>query len=73
MLFAAFATRCLAHTTTLLDGRKQVPMTLSLYSKAFVPIGIMSSLSLICGNNAYLYLSVPFIQKLKVSRITEAK
>lgn len=28
----------------------------------------MFSLSLICGNLAYLYLSVSFIQMLKVSR-----
>ena len=31
-----------------------------------MPIGIMFSLSLICGNLAYLYLSVSFIQMLKV-------
>lgn len=31
----------------------------------------MFSLSLICGNLAYLYLSVSFIQMLKVSAISE--
>lgn len=31
-----------------------------------MPIGIMFSLSLILGNLAYLYLSVSFIQMLKV-------
>lgn len=35
--------------------------------RAIVPIGIMFSLSLIGGNLAYLYLSVSFIQMLKVS------
>ncbi len=35
-------------------------------SRAIVPIGIMFSISLICGNLAYLYLSVSFIQMLKV-------
>jgi hypothetical protein len=29
--------------------------------RAIVPIGVMFSLSLICGNLAYLYLSVSFI------------
>lgn len=33
--------------------------------RAVVPIGIFFSLSLICGNLAYLYLSVAFIQMLK--------
>ncbi len=36
--------------------------------RAIVPIGIMFSLSLICGNLAYIYLSVSFIQMLKVRR-----
>lgn len=31
-----------------------------------MPIGVMFSLSLILGNLAYLYLSVSFIQMLKV-------
>ncbi len=34
--------------------------------RAIVPIGIMFSVSLICGNLAYIYLSVSFIQMLKV-------
>lgn len=37
-----------------------------VYRRAIVPIGVMFSLSLICGNLAYLYLSVSFIQMLKV-------
>ena len=35
--------------------------------RAIVPIGLMFSLSLICGNLAYLYLSVSFIQMLKAT------
>jgi hypothetical protein len=41
-------------------------MTGRVYLRAIVPIGIFFSLSLICGNQAYLYLSVAFIQMLKV-------
>ena len=56
----------LARTTTLLDGRKSVKMTGRVYLRAIVPIGLFFSLSLICGNVTYLYLSVAFIQMLKV-------
>jgi hypothetical protein len=42
-------------------------MNPATYTRAIVPIGIMFSLSLICGNLAYLYLSVSFIQMLKAT------
>lgn len=60
-------TQILARTTTVLDGRKKVKMTGRVYLRAIVPIGIMFSLSLICGNMTYLYLSVAFIQMLKAT------
>ena len=66
MVFATFMTQVLARTTTLLDGRKTVKMTGRVYLRAILPIGFFFSLSLICGNQAYLYLSVSFIQMLKV-------
>lgn len=59
-------TQILARTTTLLDGRKTVKMTGRVYLRAIVPIGFFFSLSLICGNKTYMYLSVAFIQMLKV-------
>ncbi|KAH0848246.1 hypothetical protein AYO21_05372 [Fonsecaea monophora] len=65
MLFATIMTQLLAKTTTLLDGRKTVKMTGKVYLRAILPIGFFFSLSLICGNQAYLYLSVAFIQMLK--------
>jgi hypothetical protein len=61
-------TQGLARFTTVLDSRKKVPMTGRVYLRAIVPIGLMFSLSLICGNLTYLYLSVSFIQMLKVSK-----
>ena len=64
--FATIMTQILARTTSLLDGRKTVKMTGRVYLRAIVPIGLMFSLSLICGNMTYLYLSVAFIQMLKV-------
>lgn len=59
-------TQFLARFTNVLDSRKKVPMNGRVYLRAIVPIGIFFSLSLICGNQAYLYLSVAFIQMLKV-------
>jgi hypothetical protein len=67
LLFATIATQVLARTTTLLDGLKTVKMDGRTYLRAIVPIGAFFSLSLICSNQAYLYLSVAFIQMLKVS------
>ena len=60
-------TQFMARGTKLLDSRKNVPMTGRVYLRAIVPIGIFFSLSLICGNVTYMYLSVSFIQMLKVS------
>jgi hypothetical protein len=66
LAFATLMTQILARTTSLLDGRKTVKMTGRVYMRAIVPIGVFFSLSLICGNVTYLYLSVAFIQMLKV-------
>ncbi|KAF2158032.1 TPT-domain-containing protein [Myriangium duriaei CBS 260.36] len=65
--FATLMTQLMARFTTMLDGRKKVPMTGRVYLRAIVPIGLMFSLSLICGNLTYLYLSVSFIQMLKAT------
>jgi len=67
LMFASLLTQIMAHTTTMLDGRKSVKMTTDTYMRAIVPIGIFFSLSLICGNLTYLYLSVAFIQMLKAT------
>jgi drug/metabolite transporter (DMT)-like permease len=37
------------------------------YLRAILPIGLLFSLSLVCGNVTYLYLSVSFIQMLKAA------
>jgi len=67
LTFATVVTQIMARWTTLLDGRKTVKMTGRVYLRAVVPIGIFFSLSLICGNLTYLYLSVAFIQMLKAT------
>ncbi|KAF2218203.1 triose-phosphate transporter family-domain-containing protein [Elsinoe ampelina] len=65
--FATLMTQIMARFTSTLDSRKKVPMTGRIYLRAIVPIGLMFSLSLICGNLTYLYLSVSFIQMLKAT------
>ncbi|KAH7155070.1 triose-phosphate transporter family-domain-containing protein [Dactylonectria estremocensis] len=67
LTFATVVTQIMARWTTLLDGRKTVKMNSRVYVRAIVPIGIFFSLSLICGNLTYLYLSVAFIQMLKAT------
>ncbi|KAE8441564.1 hypothetical protein EG329_004683 [Mollisiaceae sp. DMI_Dod_QoI] len=67
LLFSTIVTQIMARTTTLLDSRKDVKMTGRVYLRAIVPIGVLYSASLVCSNQAYLYLSVAFIQMLKAS------
>jgi len=67
LVFSTLMTQILARYTTFLDGRKTVKMTGRVYLRAIVPIGFFYSLSLICGNLTYLYLSVAFIQMLKAT------
>lgn len=67
LTFATICTRILARTTHLLDGLNAVKMDGKTYVQAIVPIGVFFSLSLICCNQAYLYLSVSFIQMLKAT------
>lgn len=44
--------------------------TINSHRRAIVPIGVFFSLSLIFGNLVYLYLSVSFIQMLKVGSLS---
>ncbi|USW55200.1 Putative sugar phosphate transporter domain-containing protein [Septoria linicola] len=67
MAFATVVTQGLAKFTTVLDSRHKVPMNRETYTRAILPIGLFFSFSLICGNVAYMYLSVSFIQMLKAS------
>lgn len=64
--FAAVGTRILHRTTNLLDGVKDVRMTKDMFLRSILPIGLLFSGSLILSNTAYLYLSVAYIQMLKV-------
>ncbi|GAB7348932.1 hypothetical protein MBLNU459_g7618t1 [Dothideomycetes sp. NU459] len=69
LVFATVMTQLMARHTNMLDSRHSVPMTGRIYLRAIVPIGVFFSLSLICGNLTYLYLSVSFIQMLKATNV----
>ncbi|KAK5999928.1 hypothetical protein QM012_005016 [Aureobasidium pullulans] len=67
MFSSALVTQIMARYTGYLDSRHKVPMTKRTYMRAIVPIGLLFSLSLVCGNVTYLYLSVSFVQMLKAA------
>jgi len=49
-------------------GHPQVtPISSEMYIRGIIPIGLLFAGTLWAGNAAYLYLSVSFIQMLKVS------
>mmetsp|Transcript_6149 Transcript_6149/g.6314 ORF Transcript_6149/g.6314 Transcript_6149/m.6314 type:complete len:381 (-) Transcript_6149:410-1552(-) len=65
MLFGMILTQVLARTTNLLPGVKEGRVTTHLYKTKILPISFCFAISLICGNKAYMFLSVSFIQMLK--------
>jgi drug/metabolite transporter (DMT)-like permease len=67
MFSSAVVTQIMARYTGYLDSRHTVPMTKRTYLRAILPIGLLFSLSLVCGNVTYLYLSVSFVQMLKAA------
>ncbi|RGP81442.1 duf250 domain membrane protein [Fusarium longipes] len=67
LIFATFVTQILAHTTSYLDSRHELPNTWDFFLTTVLPIGIVSSGSLVASNFVYLYLSVAVIQMLKAA------
>jgi hypothetical protein len=67
MLFATISTQILARTTTLVN--RSTEMNARLYVRTILPIAACYSLSLILSNLVYLYLSMGYIQLLKVTFI----
>ena len=66
MFFCSF----LAILLVKLGYVEPVNMSSETYLKAVVPIGLLYAGTLWLGNAAYLYLSVSFIQMLKVRHVT---
>lgn len=69
LIFASLGTRFLARTTHLLDAAKETHISKDIYMNSILPIAVLFCGSLILSNKAYLYLSVSFIQMLKVQFI----
>ncbi|KAJ4117500.1 hypothetical protein NW768_010863 [Fusarium equiseti] len=67
LIFATVVTQILAHTTTYLDSRHDLPNNWDFFLTTVLPIGIVSSGSLVASNFVYLYLSVAVIQMLKAA------
>ena len=65
MVFATVLTQILSRTTNMLPGVKQNAVTMKVYMQKIIPIAFCFALSLVCGNKAYIFLSVAFIQMLK--------
>ena len=68
LLFATVMTRILKSHTNLLQGVDRNPMSWRQWWSGIVPVGLLFTGTLICSNRAYLYLSVSFIQMLKVRK-----
>ncbi|EXL55826.1 hypothetical protein FOCG_03553 [Fusarium oxysporum f. sp. radicis-lycopersici 26381] len=67
LIFASIVTQIMARTTTKLDSRHDLPKTWTFFLTTILPIGIVSSGSLVCSNLVYLHLSVALIQMLKAA------
>ena len=65
MMFATVLTQILSRTTNILPGVKANVVSLKVYQQKIVPIAFCFATSLVCGNKAYVFLSVAFIQMLK--------
>lgn len=65
MLFATICTQILSRTTNMLPGVDAQKVDTQILISKFLPISFLFSISLICANRAYLFLSVSFIQMLK--------
>ncbi|KAH6871210.1 hypothetical protein B0T10DRAFT_611319 [Thelonectria olida] len=67
LVFSAFITQILAHTTTLLHSRHSLPISRRFYLRTILPIGLVASGSLVCTNFVYFWLSVAFLQMIKAA------
>jgi len=68
MLLSATVTRVMSkisYTSSMLPAVADGRVTPKIFLERIIPIGVLFALSLAMGNQAYLYLSVSFIQMLK--------
>ncbi|KAK9370256.1 triose-phosphate transporter family-domain-containing protein [Lipomyces kononenkoae] len=66
LVFSSFATQLLCKTTNFYSPQS-LAIPKGVYLRRILPIGILYSLSLVCSNQAYMYLNISFIQMLKAT------
>jgi hypothetical protein len=64
-VFSTIATQILSRTTDLLPGVKEGKVTRTVFLRNILPLATFFAFGLVCGNIAYKYLTVAFIQVLK--------
>lgn len=64
LLFIAITTQLLAGLRVI--SEKQLANDVFRNPRYFIPVAVLFSLSLITGNVAYVHLSIPYIQIIKV-------
>lgn len=66
-LFATIFTQILSRTTNWLPGVKEAKVSTRDFYWKFVPMATMFSAGVVCGNSAYEYLSLGYIQMVKAA------
>jgi drug/metabolite transporter (DMT)-like permease len=61
--FTALASYISCHRLKLVEAKRQI--SVSYYLTRIMPVGLLTALTLGCGNLVYMYLTVSFIQILK--------
>ena len=64
-VFATISTQILVRTTNWLPGVKDAKVTATVIISKVMPLSLCFAFSLVCGNTAYKYLSVAYIQMIK--------
>lgn len=65
MCLATFLTQVMSRTTNMLPSVAEKKVDLNVMIYQIVPVAFLFSISLVLSNNAYIYLSVSYIQMLK--------
>ncbi|KAK9462439.1 triose-phosphate transporter family-domain-containing protein [Lipomyces oligophaga] len=66
LVFSSLATQVLARFTSFYSDR-DLNLSRKVYWQRIVPVSVFYSLSLVCSNQAYVYLNIAFIQMLKAT------
>ncbi len=62
MIFSTVLTQILIRTTKLMPAALEGKVTFDVFKEKILPIAFCFSISIMLGNEAYLFLSVSYIQ-----------